>query len=147
MQCLHSHGDQSREYSEETVMIIHQDGDYWQFWQLISFLNTNYGGSGGRRSEPSRRVWSSLAVDWWRLSSLHSGLVCRGGRLARGAELGSAEERRTRDISPASDINRQSAPTSNKIFPAQLSTRRKTKEKQFGGAAAGGRSKAFTGHK
>ena len=37
--------------------------------------------------------------------------------LTNDREYAPTEETRGRDISPASDINRQSAPTSNKIFP------------------------------
>ena len=35
----------------------------------------------------------------------------------KGNKYAPTDETRARDISPASDINRQSAPTSNKIFP------------------------------
>ena len=69
-----------------SVMIIHKNGEYWQFWQLMSFLNTNCGGSWERGAEARRSVEFLAAVDWWHLSSLHSGrpgLVCRGWPLGK----------------------------------------------------------------
>ena len=79
-----------------SVMIIHKNGEYWQFWQLISFLNTNCGGSWERGAEARRSVEFLAAVDWWHLSSLYSGALAWSaevGRLAR-AGLGSQEEER-----------------------------------------------------
>ena len=77
------------------VMIIHKNGDYWQFWQLISFLNTNCGGSRRRGGVWRLRL---AAVDWWHLSSLHSGLSPGPGlqRLAAWQELSLAHKRRPR---------------------------------------------------